>query len=212
MPLDLARACSHLETPMKTRIAVWTLLVMCVHALTGCGRSEPSLTPLAPSPPAPRRPLVDLTGSYTLTFEAGTSCEQLPEELRTRTYLASISYAGPAQNRTGDYFYADLSGASFQGEYSRLVIHVVDNAVRFDLSDNIVAEKPASDTYLMIAGDDDATSVDPSDFSTTSSSFNGFFEYCVTTSPFRPGSHCPIDTVATAVCQAEDSRWTLTRR
>jgi hypothetical protein len=103
---------------MKTRIAVWTLLVMCVHALTGCERSEPSLTPLAPSPPAPapRQPLVDLTGSCTLTFEAGTSCEQLPEELRTRTYLASISYAGAAQNRTGDYFYADLSGARFHGE------------------------------------------------------------------------------------------------
>jgi hypothetical protein len=185
------------------------------QGLAGCGGSNSSLTPLSPSTPlpaAPRQPVVDLTGNYVLTFDASSSCEQLPQELRTRTYMASVSYAGAAQNRTGDYFYADLSGARFQGEYSRVVIHVDGNAVRFDLSDNIVAEKPAPDTYLMIAGDDQAASIDPSDLSTISTSFRGSFEYCVTPSAFRPGSHCPHDAPVRAICQSEDSRWTLTRR
>jgi hypothetical protein len=206
---------------MKTRIAAWTVLVIGAQALIGCGGSNAPNNPLNPSPPPPptatptpppRSLPVDLTGKYALTFEAAPSCEQLPPEFRTRTYTASIGYAGPAHSGTSHYFYAELSGARFHGEYSRLVINVAGNSVRFDLSDNIVAEKPAPDTYLMIAGSGGAAAVDPSDLSTISTSFDGFFEYCVTTSSFKPGSHCPVDVIARAACTSKDSRWTLTRR
>ena len=36
---------------------------------------------------------VDLTGNYALAFEVGVRCEQVPKELRTRTYEARIAYA-----------------------------------------------------------------------------------------------------------------------
>jgi hypothetical protein len=198
---------------MNTRFMACGLVIMLSHTLTGCGGAEhwPNpLTPSVPTPQPPQRPLVDLTGHYVLTFEAGTSCEHLPQEFRTRTYNASIGYAGPAQSG-GVFFYAELSGAHFHGELSRLVLNVTGNYVRFDLSDNIVAEKPAPDTYLMIAGSGGAAAVDPSDLSTISTSFDGFFEYCVTTSSFKPGSHCPVDVIARAACTSKDSRWTLTR-
>jgi hypothetical protein len=94
------------EKDMNKRLAAWAIFVMCAPGLVGCGRSDPFATPGSPSPqslapfPVPQRPLVDLAGQYLLTFEAGNSCEQLPREFRSRTYEASIGYAGSGQTGT----------------------------------------------------------------------------------------------------------------
>ena len=194
-------------------------LALAVAVGAACSDHRSPVAPtaaLAPSSSAPlparQRPLVDLTGSYLLTFEAGTSCEQLPQEFRTRTYEASIGYAGPRQNGTSDWFRAELSGAHFRDNWHVVMISVAGNSVRFDLSDNIIVETPAPDTYLIIAGSGGAASVEPANLSTISTSFDGFFEYCVTTSDSRSESLCPTDAIVRTICGSKDSRWTLIRR
>jgi hypothetical protein len=195
----------------------WIILLTCAQGLVGCGRSDSSHSPLTPSPLLPSAPpprsrslSVDLTGNYLLTFEAGSSCDRLPQELRTRTYEARIGYS--SSTGTTDWFHAELSGALFHEWAHVVVIAVAGNSVRFHFSDNIIVEKPAPDTYLMIAGFDQATSVEPPNLSTISASSDGFFEYCLTTSYVRAGSHCPSDAKVGAACRSTDSRWTLTRR
>lgn len=204
---------------MNMRLAACAILVMCAQGLVGCGGSDSLLTPVTPSPqplppfPAPQRPLVDLTGQYLLTFEAGTSCEQLPREFRSRTYEASIGYLGSNQSGTRDYFRGELRGASFHGD-GHVIVAVAANSVYLDFSDNLIIEKPAQDTYLAVAGGTGAASVEPSNLSTISASFDGFFDYCVTTS--KVGTYydygCPADAIVHSRCTPKDSRWTLTRR
>jgi len=115
---------------MNKRFAAWAVLAMLGQGLAGCGRSDSLPTPLAPTPPtpqpAPPTPLVDLAGNYVVTFEADSSCEQLPRELRTRTYEARIGYSGPGPDGTRHYFRADLSGARFESYARFFVIRVID--------------------------------------------------------------------------------------
>lgn len=206
------------EKHMNKRLAAWAILVMCAQGLVGCGRSDSLLTPVAPSPqllppfPAPPRPPVDLTGQYLLTFEAGNSCEQLPKELRTRTYEAGIEYIGAARDGTRDYFRANLSGAHFDSYARFFVIRVIDNYVHFDFSDSVIVEVPDPGTYFLILGGAGDATVDPSDLSRISTLFEGYFSYCVTNSDFKFPYYCPEDAIVHSRCTPKDSRWTLTRR
>jgi hypothetical protein len=201
---------------VNKRLVAWIVLVMCAQGLVGCGQSDSSYTPSAPSPPhglpSPRRPPIDLTGNHLVTFEADRSCEQLPAELRTRTYEAIIGYVGPSQNGTRDYFRAELSGAHFDGYYRTIFIGVMGNDVYFDFSDNFIVEEPEPDTYLTILGGNEKATVDPSDLSTISTPFDGHFLYCVTNSEFKFPYSCPAGAIAYSACRSTNSRWTLTRR
>jgi hypothetical protein len=202
---------------MSKRFVAWAVLVMLGQGLAGCGRSDSLPTPLAPTPstsqPAPQRPLVDLTGNYVVTFEADSSCEQLPKELRTRTYEARIGYIGAGWDGTRHYFRADLSGARFDSYARFFIIRVIDNDVHFDFSDSLIVEEPEPGAYLTIIGGEGDATVDPSDLSRISTPFEGHFLFCVTSSELTPPSFsCPADAIAYSVCRSKNSRWTLTRR
>jgi hypothetical protein len=54
---------------------------------------------------------VSLGGIYTITFTADRACAQIPDELRTRSYVATV--AQPAQFPQNTRFDVELSGASF---------------------------------------------------------------------------------------------------
>jgi hypothetical protein len=207
---------------MKTRIAAWTILVMCAQALIGCGGSNDSYNPANPSPPTPppRSLAVDLTGNYALTFQAGSSCEQLPKEFRTRTYEARIEYRSSVSYRldeSTDLFLADLSGAMFHDQRP-VWIEVTHRAsgvsvwLDLALSDNVILEEPERGTYVMVAGADGVASVEPTELSTISTPFTGFFNYCVAPSEIGPQNQCSVDTMMRSLCKSENSRWTLTRR
>jgi hypothetical protein len=92
-----------------------------------CGK-----TPTQPGPAA-----ISLSGEYQLTIEAAPSCE-LPEELRTRQYTATIAQDGAELTVT-------LSGATFRPCYSGSQL-----ANRFDgrvLSGNSVSFQFGQDDY-----------------------------------------------------------------
>jgi hypothetical protein len=200
---------------MNKRLAI---LVMCAQGLIGCGGSHPSSTPLSPSAPIPspppQPPIAALAGNYFVTFEADRSCEQFPEPLKTRTYPASIVYNGGGTVGTAAWFIAYLDGAQFadlSGWGQRFMIKVTDNFVHFDFSDSFIVEKLEPRAFLTIAGGEGGVTVDPSNLSTMSASFNGFFVYCVTNADLKlPG--CSEDAITSSRCHSKNSRWTLTRR
>ena len=54
-----------------------------------------------------------LSGPYTLTLRASSTCSELPPDLRSRTYLAAID----VRERVGASLTGTLSGATFQPAY-----------------------------------------------------------------------------------------------
>jgi hypothetical protein len=92
------------------------------------------------------------------------------------------------------------------------MIKVTDDFVHFDFSDSFIVEEPEPHTYLTILGGEGGATVDPSNLSMISASFDGIFNYCVTPSGFEPPWGCPVDAIAYTSCRSKNSRWTLTRR
>lgn len=210
---------------MKTRIAAWTIFAVCAQTQIGCGRgSNDSSNPVSPSPPPPpittptpppRLLAVDLTGNYALTFEVGNACEQVPKELRRRTYQARIDYN--TSYGSTDSFLAALSGATFHNQlpvWIEVTHGAFGHSVWLDLalSDNVILEEPERGTYFMVAGADGVASVEPTDLSTISARFTGYFNYCVNTPEIGQENQCSVDTMAHGLCKSENSRWTLTRQ
>jgi hypothetical protein len=200
---------------MNTRFVTWTIVAMCSTGVAACGSDSPSIptaptlsTPPPAPPPPPRSLAVDLTGNYALTFEVGSACDEVPEELRTRTYEARIGYYKSVGS--ADWFRAELSGAEVHS-YQPVVIEVSGNSVSVDLSDNVIVDEPSPGAYLATAGHGVA-SVQPTELSTFSGPFTGFFKYCVETSGIGATNNCSIDTVVRGMCRSDNSRWTLTRR
>ena len=207
---------------MNKRFVAWAVLVM-LSGLAGCEQSARSSNPVTPSPstapPQPPTPppqlTVDLTGNYALTFEVGNACEQVPKELRLRTYEARIEYYRSYEST--DLFLSELSGATFHDQRP-VLIEVTHRAsghsVWLDLapSDNAILEETERGTYLMIAGGAGSASVEPTELSTISALFTGYVNYCVATSEIGPQNQCSFDSMIRSLCTSENSRWTLTRR
>jgi hypothetical protein len=205
---------------MKRRFVAWAVLVMLSQGCAGCGQSDSSAIPVAPSPATPAPPPapqghIDLTGDYRLTFEVGGACEQVPKELRSRTYDARIHYHSSYEST--DLFLADLSGATFHDQrpvWIEVTHRASGNSVWLDLapSDNVIFEELQRSTYFMVAGGAGAASAEPTDLSTFSTRFTGYFNYCVASSEIGPQNQCSFDTMVRSMCRSENSRWTLTRR
>ena len=170
---------------------------------------QPPPTAAAPAPPPPLELVVDLRGNYTLTFEVGGGCEEVPKELRTRTYETSLSYS--QSFGSSDLFLADLSGAKFYDNQQPVWMEVWGNSVGVDLSDNVILEESSPGTYFATSGYGVA-SVQPGEPSTISGSFTGYFKYCVATSGAGSTDRCSVRMMTQDMCNAENGRWTLTRR
>jgi hypothetical protein len=142
---------------------------------------------------------VNLTGSYTLTLTADAACTGFHDELRTRTYPASIALR---QNSLEPHQYeAALGGAAFLAStlVGGFLISVAGTFGHFYLGDpcdwtDAIVEELAPSTYLAIWGYGDL----PVDGSPIAGALSyGGFEYCVSsTSPVRDGWYrCPVEPV-----------------
>jgi hypothetical protein len=206
---------------MKKGFAVCAVLMTLGHGLAGCGGSNnpfspspppsqpPPLPPLPPPPLPPRTLAVDLTGTYALTFDVGNACEQIPQELRTRTYEANLSYN--TSYASTDVFLAGLSGATLHDQppvWVEVTHGASGSAVWLNLVDTVVFEEPERGTYFMISGGGGGASIAPTQLSTISTSFTGYFNYCVV----GPQNQCSFDAMVRSLCKSEHSEWTLTRR
>src|SRR5262249_11938595 len=77
-------------------------------------------------------PPVNMAGDYTLTFIADSACVGLPDDMRTRTYAATITPSHPTNIPTANTnFQVSLSGASFLPSHDSFPIGVAGDFVMF---------------------------------------------------------------------------------
>lgn len=153
-------------------------------------------------------PPVDLSGNYTLTFTADSACANLPDELRTRTYDATIR----AHTKTS--LSVVPSGPAFSDNLSLFYLNVAGNFVNVSLGDHTdpgIAERVAPNTYFAFGGWSTVTVAAP--VHTITTPFEGWIDHCVLKAPIGTRYDCTAaNTVTFARCQSKKHQLTLTRR
>jgi hypothetical protein len=153
-------------------------------------------------------PSADIAGDYALTITADSSCSELPDLARTRTYTAAIS---PWPSNTPHSYLALLSGATFFPSTfnDRFFIWVAGNYARFYLDPfddgSNIAEELEPDTYLSIWGVAELSAMGR----TISGTLDGAIAYCSGPSAGRGFYSCRT---AQARCDSPHHRVMLVRR
>ena len=156
---------------------------------------------------------VDITGDYTLTFIADSSCATLPNEFRTRSYAATIlPDASDPASPPGTSYSATFSGASFLDEArDQIPIGISGPDITFLLDDEgpYLSEEVAPHTYLAFQGRASAR-VETSSVSTISTAFDGLIDYCAQDAPIGYPYVCSSS--RHLQCSSHNHRLILTRR
>ena len=168
---------------------------------------------------SPVAPPVNMAGTYTLTFVADSSCTQIPDDLRTRTYTATMTPSPYRSDHT--LFDVTLSGASFYagtniGNYNSFDVGVAGDVVALSVYNGLdegegIVEQLGPTTYLEFAGSASG-SVGASDVSTISVPFDGRFQYCVAKFAQSSLYRCYFNAATLAECRSKNHRLILTRR
>ena len=162
-------------------------------------------------------PPVNLAGHYTLTLAADSACATLPDELRTRTYdatvqLASLRQPGYANSKTA--FEVIPSGSTFADTLGYISLNVAGNFVSVWLGDHTdpgIAERVAPNTYFAFGGGATLTVASPVHAITTP--FEGWIDYCALKAPVGARYDCNAEIAVTfARCNSSRHQLTLTRR
>ena len=156
---------------------------------------------------------VSIAGEYALTFQADSACTDLPTEVRTRNYTATVTANNSdASIPSNTRFIAIPGGAPFLADYGAFWIGVAGDYLAFHLDEDEgprLVEEFASNTYVAIGGVAAAT-VGPV-FSTITAPFDGSIEYCERRSRIDSYPSCDLPAVR-ARCTSKNHRLTLTRR
>lgn len=159
-------------------------------------------------------PPVNLAGEYTLTLTADAACTDLPADVLTRTYAATLSDWSLGTAPANTVLKASISGASFMSGYEVFAIGISGHDVAFELRNEgpHLIERIGGDRYLGFEGRADAA-VGPSPVSTISTAFSGVISHCVRTSEMGGYYDCqPGPGVTRTQCQSNQHRLTMTRR
>jgi hypothetical protein len=169
-------------------------------------------------------PAVDLAGDYTVTFTADSACPDLPSEIRTRTYAATLAPSShPRPNGSANTsMTATLSGASFFGAFLSFEIGVAGDFADFWLDgghDPPVVEQLATNTYVAFSGN--ATANVSAGVGSIAMPLDGWIDYCVTQTPMGTYYLCGTDLSGTPIpgavvthahCDSQHHQLTVTRR
>ena len=153
-------------------------------------------------------------GDYVLTVVADRACTDIPDDLRTRTYAATITPAPPSSGLPPNTRYDVAVSGPFLSPFG-FGIGVAGNYLRFEIDGPAFFEHSPPFTYLEIAGSG-GTAVETSTVSTISIPFSGSFEYCVLKSAMDHTNNCyttPADQKITYTqCLSQNDQMILTRR
>jgi hypothetical protein len=162
-------------------------------------------------------PPIALAGDYTLTFIADSACTSLPEEVRTRSYEATIALGD--FNWVGFPAHADTSfkvtprGSDFPAGLNYFWLNVAGNFITLVLGDHTdpgVTERVAPDTYVAFHGP--ATVTVESPVLSISTPFLGWIDYCINPTMGDRYDCTPGPTVTRTRCDSARHQLTLTRR
>lgn len=148
---------------------------------------------------------VNIGGDYTLSFVANVTCTMLPNDMRARTFTATIPETSPAL-RVDAFF--RVGGASFFEDWNAISVGVAGNYVALWLE--TLVEQIAPNTFLAFAGQAAAV-VDTSNPSTIVLPFTGSIEYCVSTAELGRYADCYQGRATVRRCESSH-QLTLTRR
>ena len=180
------------------RAAVFVMLALALTA-GACGgdSSVTGPTPLAPAAPRTTAPTppgggepLGLAGEYTLTVKVDSACADLPDELRTRTYSASLTLS--TYSRFGETNFEIVIGGpkflegfdsrerfSFEVDHDRGTFHLGSAS-----GQPAFVEQLSATAYFAIGGVAHApVAARPSSTSSIDASMTGYVEYCVMKSP-----------------------------
>jgi len=162
-------------------------------------------------------PSVALAGDYTLTFIADGACTNLPQEVRTRSYEATVSpgdlnWPGfPAQ--AGTSFKVTPVGSAFPAGLNYFWLNAAGSFIAVVLGDHTdpgVTERVAPDTYVAFHGPTTITVRSP--VSSISTPFVGWIDYCVNPTMGDRYDCTPGPSVTRIRCDSARHQLTLTRR
>jgi hypothetical protein len=160
-------------------------------------------------------PPVDIAGDYTLTLIADDACAGIPNELRTRTYPATITIPPDSVVRAGASLFLTVGGAQFVANHNGFPIGVAGDEVGFSVyykqEDFGLVEQVTAKTFLAVQGSASA-SVGTSPVSTISAPLDGMIDYCALNSESGWNYDCVGPVVAHERCQSKNHRLILTRR
>lgn len=207
---------------LRRALAFMTLALGLAGA--GCGGHSSVTGPTATTPPPPSGggPLGGLAGDYTLTATADNACADLPQELRSRTFPATVTLS--TYSRSGESnFEIVIGGPRFLEGFDskeRFSLEVDHDFGIFHLGSAsgqpAFVEQLSATAYFAIGGVARG-SVKPS-VSSFSASFDGYVEYCVMESPATlpvegPLYRCaPEKAVAHTRCVSNNHRLNWDRR
>jgi len=157
---------------------------------------------------------VEIAGEYSLTFVADSTCTDIPAELRTRTYTATITPVSDSHYAPNTSFQATIGGARFLKGYESFWIGIAGDLVAFALQweGPALVEEVAPNTYIGFDGRAEAY-VGTSRVSTLSAFFQGLVDYCALKSPMGPYYDCSAALApARAECDSKNHQLILTRR
>jgi hypothetical protein len=155
-------------------------------------------------------PPVGVAGNYTLTISADPACTALPDEVRTRTYVATVT-AGSTRGPANTFFNGTLTGGQF---YSNIFwVGVFGDYVTISTAGEgpSIVERVGPNRYVAFYGE--AGAVARSGTSTVSASYKGSIEYCELKSAIVQSYDCaPALAAVHAECSSNNGLLTLTRR
>jgi hypothetical protein len=176
--------------------------------LTSDGRAYVSFSLAALSPPAA------IAGSYTLTIAAGSACADLPGEVRTRTYQATIVRALTTSAPANTRFDGTVTGGQFAAYGNLFYVGVFGDYVSFSTEGEgpTIVEHLGGNRYVTFNGAAGAL-VGPDGVATISVPFAGTIEYCELTSPIGQYYDCSAAKAAVRhECLSTGHQMTLARR
>lgn len=208
---------------MTNRLRAGIVLLMCTHGIAAAGCGDRGLAaPMATAPsPLPPTSVSTPPSAFTLTITADSSCTDLPNEARTRTYGATVTPNTSWHYPDNTHFDVWARGPFLAGFTSsdRIVMAVTDR-ITFFLGNlrgqPALVEQLSATTYVAFGGGASA-SVDQA-ASSIAASFDGFIDYCVMKSatelPVQGLLYdCAPDRALTRTrCESNEHRLTLTRR
>jgi hypothetical protein len=162
---------------------------------------------------------INIAGDYTVTFLAEGRCAAIPEEVRTRTYAATIGRDDTAGHPPGTRFNVTVTDPQMLENYKKFSIGVAGDYLSFflgnldgtpSIADPGLAEEIGSNRYFSMGGSAAATVALP--VTTIAASLEGYVDYCELNSAMGSSYSCRTDVAKRAICESSGHRLILTRR
>jgi Carboxypeptidase regulatory-like domain len=163
---------------------------------------------------APLAPPVSVAGNYTLTIIADSACAGVPEDVRTRTYAATVTVNSRSSAPANTSFNGSVTGARFAPYANIFWVGVAGDylALSTEGEGPSIVEEVGPNRYIAYSASAGA-SIGTAGVTTLSAAFNGLIEYCELKSPIGSYYDCsPSLAAVREQCTSTNNRLILTRR